>query len=160
LFGLTVNVVCAQTPNWKIENGEPILELIANDKTKSYFITVLKSKSYVDRIDTSGHLLATLKRVYIDSYKYGGNLGTNGFLTTGKWDGVIKIDFKDNRYRFQLFDLVSHIDDLTGTPVSATLREMVIKKSGEFKPAQKQTLEIIRHWARDEFLLVDIDGDW
>jgi hypothetical protein len=135
----------------------------------------LKRKSWVRQVQYDGNdIEAELVNYRPDYKRYGGKFrNTSTVIRTGKWDGKVRISFKEGKYRVILESLHYQArQSATGSgkatieqhDVSGTLTEFVLNNyRTAFQKKKLKNLDILQLSFKDSFTLTRdqlIDTDW
>jgi hypothetical protein len=135
----------------------------------------LKRKSWVRQVQYDGNdIVAELVNYRPDYKRYGGKFrNTSTVIRTGKWDGKVRISFKEGKYRVILESLhYEATQSATGSGkatieqhgISGTLTEFVLNNyRTAFQKNRLKNLDILQLSFKDSFTLTRdqlIDTDW
>jgi hypothetical protein len=163
-----------------IENREAVwVQVYHNEETSdslSYKIfNHLKRKSWIKQLQFDGKdIVAELQGYRPDYKRYGAKFrNTSTIIRTGKWNGKVRINFKEGKYRVILEGLNYNAkQSTTGSgkasieqhDISGTLSEFVLNDyKTSFRKNKLKNLDILQLSFKDSFTLTTdqvIDTDW
>jgi hypothetical protein len=135
----------------------------------------LKRKMWIRELQRDGNdIVAELVNYRPDYKRYGGKFrNTSTIIRTGKWDGKVRISFKEGKYRVILDGLhYAAKESTTGSgkatieqhDISGTLTEFVLDDfRASFRRSRLKNLDILQLSFKDSFTLTRdqvIDTDW
>lgn len=184
-FALITTGVCGQSgitnyQSFVIDNKEVAWAQVYHNEEKADTLSQkifrhLKRKVWIKEIHYDGSdIVAELANYRPDYKRYGGKyMNTSTIIRTGKWDGKVRISFKDEKYRVIIYGLhyvakqsatTSGKASIEQHEVSGMLSEFVLNDyRNAFRKNRLKNLDILHLSFKDSFTLTAdqiIDTEW
>lgn len=140
----------------------------ASELEKKVTSQIIQNSTFKNVVSADRTITATLENYSVDYKKFGVSAFTvSTLISSGKWFGSLKIDFKDGRYRVLLYQLnyyVYHDEPLYAkrSPLvakqSGTLSEHVLNRHHEIKKSQTDLLDLLHISFLDTFRMQAMDA--